>query len=213
MKFWKWTSCILAASSVTFAMPVQAAYLIDTGPGNPAPQGWSLNAWQSLAASFVLDNNSKITSIEAFMGGTRSNVIVSIYRNIFDDSTIISSFNFETLPEDPIQPAGFWQGVDGINLNLSAGTYWIAFSSDGMNYLNDVVPAPLEAYAVKSIYSGWAWTPSSLIQFGARISGVEMPSVGSPVPEPESWLTMVMGLFAAGSVMRRRSHRVNLVPN
>lgn len=66
--------------------------------------------------------------------------------------------------------------------------------ADDETTLPDTVPGPEDT------------TPSDLPSGPTPPTGPDVP-VGSPVPEPETWATMILGLFVVAGSMRRRNRR------
>ncbi len=92
-----------------------------------------------------------------------------------------------------------WQGATGINETLSAGTYWIVFSTPTSGGMFGALPDPSSSpLANEAKYNAGSWTSYDNAQLGVRILGT------SSVPDPGSSLL----LFGIGSgclaALRRR---------
>lgn len=69
-----------------------------------------------------------------------------------------------------------------------------------------IVPADDEATLPDTVPGPEDTTPSDLPSGPTPPTGPDAP-VGSPVPEPETWATMILGLFVVAGSMRRRNRR------
>ena len=188
------------------SMPVRAAYLIDTGPAVYTSGGLALSSQQKLAGWFNLTKNSTLKSIEGYIGGFGGNANISIYSNIFDPNTLVFSSPFST-KASYFNGGDTWQGAYNLNWNLNPGSYWVAFSSDGFDWMSFTgIPNPLSGYASASNYTSWQWQMSGN-SFGVRIAGSQGSDTTGGVPEPATWAMMIVGLGAVGATMRGKARR------
>lgn len=214
------TRIFIALYSLVVTSSAFGASLIDTGQPDTSLQsgGYLVNQQQYLAGRMDLSQSSTITGIEAFMhdgyvGGTAT---IALYPDtatdiwglpvpdagleIFSQAITITALNlFET-------NLG-WQGASGLDWNLGAGSYWIAFevragqTYDGSFPTLGIVPNPLADYALWN-ESNNVWFNDSLTshKWGLRVYG----EPASPVPLPASAWFFLSGLgMLAGSVRRK----------
>jgi len=196
-----------AALCLLLSFNVSAAYIVDTGPGRPA---LLLSQEQWLAAEFTLDQAYTITGIEGWLqyfAGTSSSFApfdISIYADggdIPDAGNRIFNAIFST--GVPPQPVDWYGRAGGLSLDLSAGTYWLAFEMDGSRVppeygYGDMPPTPTQVlanYAVWNPTTGWVGDDTATI--AVRIAG-------SPVPVPPALPLMATALAAFAWIGLRR---------
>jgi len=196
-----------AALCLLLSFNVSAAYIVDTGPGRPA---LLLSQEQWLAAEFTLDQAYTITGIEGWLqyfAGTSSSFApfdISIYADggdIPDAGNRIFNAIFST--GVPPQPVDWYGRAGGLSLDLSAGTYWLAFEMDGSRVppeygYGDMPPTPTQVlanYAVWNPTTGWVGDDTATI--AVRIAG-------SPVPVPPALPLTATALAAFAWIGRRR---------
>ncbi len=169
------------------ATPASAAFVVDTGHGPIDAPGWVLDPNQSLAGYFTLAADTTIQSVEGFLGGSGGTSTITIYGDATLPTTALFSASFEAA-------SGYdWQGVFGQNWSLAAGSYWVGFSSTGENGMTyGGTPNPLSRYAFTA---QTVWYPNPL-NVGVRIA--DTPAV----PEPASWMMLILGFGAMGGAMR-----------
>jgi hypothetical protein len=188
---------VLAACAIT--APATAALLVNTGTPQPNVGGVGLFGTQSLAGYFTLGANSTINAVEGYMNGSviPSAVTVNLYSDGPVPSTILFSSTFNLSPG-----TSNWLGVFGQNWQLSAGSYWVGFLTNGVTSMPNVgTPNPLSKYAATSMFAGGAWVPNQTSNLGIRIGGT---TVAAAVPEPATWFSMIVGFGLVGSTVRKR---------
>jgi len=158
-----------AALCLLLSFNVSAAYIVDTGPGRPA---LLLSQEQWLAAEFTLDQAYTITGIEGWLqyfAGTSSSFApfdISIYADggdIPDAGNRIFNAIFST--GVPPQPVDWYGRAGGLSLDLSAGTYWLAFEMDGSRVppeygYGDMPPTPTQVLANYAVWNPTTGSPS-----------------------------------------------------
>lgn len=197
---------LLFVSTAAFSTSGRAAVVIDTR-AVASVGGRPLNEAQALAGLFTLSAAKTITSVEGMMGGTAATGTVAIFSGGVDPASssllYIASF---AIAESRLTS---YQGVFGQNWALAAGSYWVAFITDGTNFMAFPAANPLSQHAVRGSDNLWVKQGPELA-LGIRISdstpAVEPPGPGA-VPEPSMWAMMLIGFGAIGSAMRRRVMR------
>jgi hypothetical protein len=201
-------------AALSWGTPASSAVLIDTGAPPPGSSlGWTLAIEQSLYAQFTLTDSTVITAIEALMGGEAQTVTIGIYANNsvpgLDDlpgGTPFLSAKFQDVatPFD----AFTWQGVSGLDWSLAPGTYWVGFSGNadphaigsiGGGGIMGNAPHPLGPEAYTDPHG--TLSRADFYNLALRIDAADPASA---VPEPASWLTMILGLGLVGAASRRR---------
>jgi hypothetical protein len=121
----------VVAFSFCCAISAHAYYVVDTGEGTNlnGGYGWSLDNSnpQWLAGKFSLNQAYSINSVEGWIGivtdaGTGRISIYGDAGQIPDAADLKFSQDFLV---DLAQPS--WQGISGLDWDLAAGSYWVAF--------------------------------------------------------------------------------------
>lgn len=194
-----------AVFAVSFALSgaaANAATVVDTGPASASGIRWALGPGQDLAGLFTLGSATKVTSVKGFIDSSETSTgTIRIYSAsaLPDISKLLFSRSF-TISATP--HGGLWQGVSGENWDLAAGNYWVSFSSNSGVGMYGNVPSPLSDYAFTS--SG-DW-----FQFSGFNVGVQIESGTSAVPEPSTWVMLLLGFFSIGYAMRSGKARQRL---
>ncbi|MDH5513169.1 MAG: hypothetical protein OEY27_08160, partial [Gammaproteobacteria bacterium] len=191
-------SCLFAAYWFFTCGAVYSASIVDTGPGS-GPDPYSGNVWVFpadgiLAGQFSILEGTRITSAEGWFGVSDTGLDFDIL--IYDQSTsglpgsVLFSGSAFAPPQSPTGDEMFvfdWFGLSGLNWELPAGTYWIAYQvSDPLNPDLAVMPGPspnpLIHYAENRSSTSYEWEYADWLNLGVRIEG-------NPVPLPASiWL-------------------------
>jgi hypothetical protein len=184
--------------------------LIDTGPGRAAvqPGDKTLSSTQHLAAQFTLDSPETVVNIEGWIAylsftGTLP-VEVSVYGDAGEvpDSTDVHWQQQFFVPSAGVvfpYPAD-WFGVYGIEFDLSAGTYWVAFGLPTADFGSGAMPpTPLQeldnyAYGNPAAGPTGVWTGDDTLNIGLRIT----------VPEPSMLTQLGAGMLGLLVVYGRR---------
>ncbi len=202
--------------ALTVPTQAQAVFIVDTGtPTNFVSRSLrnQSTGQQFLAGQFTTSQNYTINSLEGFiradLGGTASTGMLDAVLYLDNVGSVDpvgeifrAAFNIPT----PSQPLDFdWRGVYGLNLNLNAGTYWLAFeAADGSEVssaMADMVTNPMDQYAFNG-GTGWINLTTSPGNFdlGMRIDATAQSS--NAVPEPATMALFATGLIGAG--LRRK---------
>ena len=176
-----------------------SSYVVDTGPGGTSG-GLTLTPDQWLAAKITLDQPYTITSVEGWMVYLSSIFSLPVWTVIYGDAgEVPNTSDVRFQQQFDLLPSGFapgWNGVQGLALDLEAGTYWVAFEVRDQGALGSgaMPPTALQAlndYAFWTSAGGWAGDDSA--NLGIRIGAI-------PEPGTASLLTLGLALL----VLQRR---------
>jgi hypothetical protein len=198
---------VLSLLAGVYVSNAQADVIVDTGVPTVTSGAPDLTIGQWLAAEINLSQEWVIDSINgyltAFDGNQLGNTFtVSVYsnsaNNLPDGSNVLYSGTAS-------YQADGWNGVSGINLDLTAGNYWVAFEPGNLdsNPFQGSMPV-----AVSAALATTAWYDPSLNGFyrAATGSGYDIGvQVTSAVPLPSSLLMFVSGLLAVAQLRQRKS--------
>jgi hypothetical protein len=203
VKMWKH---FIFAMAFIAAGPVNGATLINTGSGTPNQlDGYTLSADQSLAARFTVAGPAKITGVNGWIGAYETSMLTI---NLFADggqtpgallhsaSTAISIAGRENAT---------WRGIDGQSWLVAPGTYWVGFASSNLLTMVPGVLNPIEDEAYFGA-SNARWIENDGLNLGVQIFG-DAISAPSAVPEPATWVMMMIGFGAVGFGLRSRRKR------
>lgn len=144
MKPWTASLILLCVCALNPAIS-SAISLIDTGPGPNSQNGLSLNSGQWLATRLSLETAHTITSIEGWISANpaRSHELEVL---VFDDHGNVPGneiFASPFLANPVVQPnqLASWSGLTGLDLDLSAGVYWVTFAVRTSNF-SGAMPSP-----------------------------------------------------------------------
>lgn len=190
-----------------FSINASADTIVDTGAGSTDVRtGYHIKADQWLSAEFTIDFDYTITDIMGWLSiGREGDLTISIYGDDGDvpdvnDKLFTTSVFLTTTPDS----AG-WHGISGIEWDLSAGTYWVAFEVLNTNlfaYANkNLIPEPLDNYAIRNSSSSYSWTSDSHLDIGVKIGANQNLST---VPEPATILLLGSGLIGIAGLSRKK---------
>jgi hypothetical protein len=185
----------------------QVEYVVDTGPGRAAvlPGDLTLTSTQFQAAQFTLDSDATVVGIEgwlaylSFAGDLPVEVVVYGDDGDLPDTTDVFWAQLFFVPSSGAFPyPGGWYGVDGISLELDAGTYWVAFEpptdTAGTGAMPPTFDQELDHYAVGHPTAGWRGDDT--LNLGLRIAAV---------PEPGALLQLASGVLGLLILNGRRT--------
>jgi hypothetical protein len=198
---WQWAAMlaavmILAGGSAREA-EAQPVYVVDTGPG-ASSGGLSLFTDQFLAGQFTLDVGHEINAFEGWM--VYLNIVnnMPVHLVVYGDANGIPDWTDVVFTQlFFVPPSGFapgWHGVQGLELPLYGGTYWLAFELDpgaiGSGAMPPTTVQMLDHYAVDQ---GMGWFIDDTANLGIRV-----------LPEPGLSVMLVSGLVPLVAACRRR---------
>ena len=193
---------VVAATLSLVTLSVNAAgFIVDSGLGL-ASGGLNVDSSQWMAQQFTLNQSYELHSIEGWIGDYVPGVLtLVIYGNDSQGPTnkfLSAEFSFD-------ERLNNWHGVNGLALNLDAGTYWAAFevlgSSTFRGYMGGDATYQLGNFA--SSRDGINWNQQGNQGLGLRIAG-ELSSVAA-VPEADTSSMILIGVGLIGFVARRRN--------
>lgn len=197
------------------AAPAFSETLVDTGTGgtefvgSPALFGYSDPGYfQYWSGQFTLTDAYTIESVSGWMGGMAiGGIDIKLYADggevpgaeLFSQSFVAATYTF-----DPR-----WESFQGLNWNVNAGTYWVAFEPQpldmsGSGFSTTMLvgaPSPLSGYAISNEgSSGYRAENGSTLGF--RVEGT-----AAAVPEPESYALMLAGVMLIAGTVRHRTKK------
>ncbi len=197
---------LVALLALTLSNQVKADIIVDTGTPDQTGSAIMLSDAQWLAAEFTTTQAWQIDSLKGFINADTSNpdsatYTVALYDNAGNNRPDTSS---ELFAQQATFGTDGWNGLQGLNVALNAGTYWLAFevrSGDTLQGLMPVfAPNPVQT-AYQDTTANFGYIPitgSSAYNFGVQISAV---------PVPPSLLLFASGLLAMGGrrLVKRQS--------
>lgn len=199
---------IIFIGFMIFSGHTHALYIVDTGSPNGA--GPSLSYGQYYAGYFRVSEKLLINSIEGWIQGngvSTDNFTIALYNSSSGSPGINSGLPDLELYSSEFYPGSAvgatWRGIQNINWLLYPGNYWAAFEvrsplTGNYAFRHGRLSNPLFAEAVYKVNIN-TWEPAcetvqnkcigpSTVQAGFRIGAVQ-------VPEPESYLLLLLGCF------------------
>ncbi len=195
---------LVALLALILSNQVKADIIVDTGTPNQLGSAIMLSDAQWLAAEFTTTQAWQIDSLKGFINADTSNPVnatytVALYNNINNRPDTSS----EVFAQQSTFGTDGWNGLQGLNVALNAGTYWLAFevrSGDTLQGLMAVfAPNPVQtAYNDATGNAGYLPTTGANYNFGVQISAV---------PVPPSLFLFASGLLAMGGrrLVKRQS--------
>ncbi|MEI6336006.1 MAG: PEP-CTERM sorting domain-containing protein [Methylococcaceae bacterium] len=197
---------LVALLALILSNQVKADIIVDTGTPNQLDSAIMLSNGQWLAAEFTTTQAWQITSLKGFITADTSNPDNATYTVALYDNNAIKN-RPDTTSELFAQQATFgidgWNGLQGLNVALNAGTYWLAFEVRADDTLQGLMPvfAPNALQTASNDATGNAGylpTTGANYNFGVQISAV---------PVPPSLFLFASGLLAMGGrrLVKRQS--------
>jgi len=195
----------IALLAISLSQQAQADVIVDTGTPSGigyAPLTFDGGDW--LAAEFTTTQSWDIGSIAGYINGIDSNQAGNTFTiTIYDGNTPPKP---GTTNQEFSQQATFtgngWNGLSGLNWNLAAGTYWLAFEI-GPN--NDTFQGNMPVSTANPLSTASYDGLSTGGYQAATGAGNDIGVTISSVPVPPSLLLFVSGLFALGRFGKRKS--------
>jgi hypothetical protein len=190
--------------------------IVNTGSGGAVETGRHLGGYSStsptaftggLAGEFSLTGNVQVTSIYGWIGDNITGTLdsggllnISILSNDPNTGTVDFSQDF-TVPSDQ---APAWTGIDGLDLDLGPGSYWVEFSSPDESFVgfapHTALTSPLSDYAYS--IDGGGFDVDADYDFGVQINGNVL---SSSVPDSGSTVLLVAaGMIGLCALAARR---------
>lgn len=205
---------VISVAGLLHAAPAFSVTLVDTGAGgtefigSPALFGLSDPGYfQYWAGEFTLTNASTIQSVSGWMGGMAiGGMEVKLYAdggNVPGAELFSQTFEMTTYTADPR-----WENFQGLNWNVAADTYWVAFEPLPMDEFGSGFNTTMLVGAASPLSNYAIWNegmPGYSNQNGNTL-GFRVEGTLAPVPEPESYALMLAGLALVAGIARRR-HR------
>ena len=200
---------ILAAAFLLLAPAVPAmadATLYDNGPVNGTVDAWAINFGYDVADSFTLSSASTITGFNfgtwLYPGDSVVSVDYQIGTQPFEGptgtATVTSTFLYNNQYGYDIDQ----EVATGLNVALSAGTYWLtlgnAVDTQGEPVYWDENDGPSQATENQT-----GSIPSESFQI-VGTTGTSTTNTSSTTPEPGSLVLLGSGLLSVGGVLRRK---------
>lgn len=189
-----WGRTLLAGVIGMSMSAAEAAYIVDTGPGESF-SSLSLSATQQLGATFNVAQASTITSVEGWISVGTGRVAFSLHEGARPEGDVL--FSTEVDISDP-SPA--FRGAEGLDWKVAAGDYTLTVVGLG-SYVGGMQTSPARPLVTDWFFfplnGGWV-SPS--VHFGWRVGA----DVVNPVPLPGALGLALVGLGALGARARRR---------
>ena len=196
---------LVALLALILSNQVKADIIVNTGTPDQTGSPIGLADWSWLAAEFTTTQTWQITSLKGFINADTSNQANATYTVAIYDNA--SNNRPDTTSERFAQQATFgndgWNGLQGLNVTLNAGTYWLAFEVRADETLQGLMPVsapnPLQTASNDATgNAGYLPTTGANYHFGVQISAV---------PVPPSLLLFASGLLAMGGrrLVKRQS--------
>ena len=198
MRRWVTAGVVLAVFAAGVARQAEAqVYVVDTGPG-AGTGGLTMSANQYLAGQFTLDAGHEINAFEGWM--VYLNIInnLPVHLVVYGDANGLPDWTDVVFTQlFFVLPSGFtpgWHGVDGLELPLYGGTYWLAFEVDSAVATSGAMPpTPLPELDSYAVDTGAGWFEQETANLGIRI-----------LPEPGLAMASACGCLLLGLSARGR---------
>ncbi len=191
---------LMALLALSLSAPVKADLIVNTGTPDLTGSPLSLDSYQWLAAEFTTTASaSQIDALQGYITAQDSNqagntFTVALYGNTTNNASkdIPDLLTGELFSQQTTYAVDGWNGLQGLNVTLDPGTYWVAFEVRATDTLAGLMPvyapSPVQtAYNDNTANFGYVPTTGTAYNFGVQVSAV-------PVP-PALWL-FATGLFA-----------------
>ncbi|MBV9890734.1 MAG: PEP-CTERM sorting domain-containing protein [Rhizobacter sp.] len=189
---------------VAVASPAHATRVVDTGTPNGSPIGaFILDGTDFYAGQVSFASNARIDAVSAHILGGAAGETFTVA--LYGDSA-------SHLPGTLLQSATATFGSDGWNgpsalsgWNVSAGSYWIALEVGANDTLGQgSITGALLDHGVPNPLAHTAFNAGGGYQAAQLDFGLRVDATVAAVPEPETYLLMMVGLAAVTATARRR---------
>lgn len=178
-------------------------FVVDTGPGRANAMGGDpiVTDGQFQAGQFWLEADATIVRIEGWLtyltilGQLPVRVVVyGDNGDVPDDTDVYWTQQFSV--DGALGLPGGWWGVEGITLELDAGTYWVSFELPSAAFGTAAMPpTPVQELDNYATGGGLGWNGDDSLNLGLRVA----------VPEPGSLAQLAAGMVGLLGL----SHRPN----
>lgn len=215
MKNKLWAGFIVGIMTLTMAGVASAIEIVNTGTPVNSTKNWGFDYYyanMALGGQFTLDQGYTITDIEGYMKGSTGSLTAVIYDNLFWPPEFIVAHPGYLLFEQRVTPGSTnagWYGASGLDWHLDAGTYWAVFEIfywNGNNFYGEMpngAPNDLTNEVFRDRNSQWT---NNDLGLGIRLYGI--PDNTVPIPEPETYAMLIVGLGLMSFIARCRKHKL-----
>lgn len=194
----------VALLAMTFGQQALAdSMLVNTGTPDYSGSSLTLNSGQWLAAEFTTAGATTIDGVSGYLDDTGiyqagATFTISIYDNNSANNT--PALNSEEYFQQATFNQTGWNGLTGLNWQLGAGSYWVAFevgSNSDYDTFNGIMPttASNTTLPIAMDYGNY-YTSILGGDFGVQITAVPVPA--------SLWL-FASGLLAVGRFGKRKA--------
>lgn len=178
------------ALAAAIICPAHAVTLVDTG--TPTAGRAILGSGQQLAGRFTLAAPTTITAFDGYFVPTFPSFVTA---RLYSGGDTPDEANLLFIAPFISSGVEGWSGVSQLAWAVSPGDYWLAFEGNDRSLMRVGPPNPLQAYAFTGT-GGWINSPHANI--GIRVFG----DLAGVVPEPGTWLLLIIGFGTIGAGMR-----------
>jgi len=153
----------------------EAEYIVDTGPGANTG-GLSLTRNQYLAGQFTLDSAHEINALEGWMIYPTLVGSLPVYAVLYGDDEGVPDLSAELhaqlflVPASGIPFTSDWHGVEGLALDVGAGTYWLAFEVPTEDFGSGAMPpTPTQNLDLYAVDGGSGYIANVTSRLGIRV--------------------------------------------
>ena len=200
----------IACATLATALPASASVVVDGSPTGLTYGNWANEATsQNFLVKFTLAATTNITGFDIFtenyFGSIGQAVRVRIRADASGSPTAANLFSFDDTIDVSTAFAGTTNtvGTNFSSISLGAGTYWIGMSglTSELGWTSFNNGGPSANPNQRQLSNETVISTPGIYDLGFRIRSDDMTA---PVPEPATWMLMLMGMAGVGFVMRRK---------
>ena len=180
----------------------EAEYIVDTGPGANTG-GLSLTRNQYLAGQFTLDSAHEINALEGWMIYPTLVGSLPVYAVLYGDDDGVPDLSAELytqlflVPASGIPFTSDWHGIEGLALEVDAGTYWLAFEVPTEDFGSGAMPpTPTQNLDLYAVDGGSGYIANVTSRLGIRVP-------------PEPGVAAMLGWGVGALMLAGRTRRPN----
>lgn len=199
--------------------PATAAVVVDGSPSGPLYQGFWTNdsSSQNFLVMVELASATNITGFEIFSGEGYANVGDSIRVKIRSDvagSPDASNLFSFTNPIAGVSAVSGYNGIVKVTSNfsavtLAAGTYWFGLSGDNETQVWASFGSGVSLPSQRQLSGDSVGGSPGIGRLAFNVLGDT--SVAGAVPEPSTWMLLLLGFGGIGWSMRARNRQTTRV--